>query len=53
MLSAPSPAAKAKDMAALQRALRKLNAQRAAIDATVDAAIRSTGAHASPPRLPG
>ena len=53
MLSAPSPAAKAKDAAALQRALRKLNAQRAAIDATVDHAITSLSVHASPPSLPG
>jgi hypothetical protein len=53
MLSASSPAAKARDAAALQRALRKLNAQRAAVDATVDHAIRSLSAHASPPSLPG
>ena len=53
MLAAPSPAAKAKDLAALQQALRKLNAQRAAVDATMQHAIRSLSAHASPPRLPG
>jgi hypothetical protein len=53
MLSASSPAARAKDSAALQQALRKLNAQRAAIDTTVNAAVRSLSAHASPPKLPG
>jgi hypothetical protein len=53
MLAAPNPQAKAKDMAALQQALRKLNAQRAAVDATIQAAITSLSAHASPPRLPG
>ena len=53
MLAAPNPTAKAKDMAALQQALRKLNAQRAAVDATIQAAIRSLSAHASPPSLPG
>ena len=53
MLAAPNPQAKAKDMAALQQALRKLNAQRAAVDATMESAIRSLSAHASPPSLPG
>lgn len=52
-LAAPNPKAKAKDMAALQQALRKLNAQRAAVDATMDSAIRAVSAHASPPTLPG
>ncbi len=53
MLSASSPAAKAKDMAALQQALRTLNAQRAAVDAPINAAIKALSAHASPPTLPG
>jgi len=53
LLTAPSPAAKAKDVAALQRALRKLDAQRAAVDATMESAIRSLSAHAAPPSLPG
>jgi hypothetical protein len=53
MLSASTPAAKAKDAATLQQALRKLNAQRAAVDATLDHAIRALSAHASPPNLPG
>jgi hypothetical protein len=33
--------------------LRKLNAQRATIDATIQAASKSLAAHASPPKLPG
>jgi hypothetical protein len=53
LLAAPSPQAKAKDTANLQRALRKLDAQRATIDATVQAASKSLSAHASPPKLPG
>jgi len=53
MLAAPNPQAKAKDAAALQHALRKLDAQRAAIDATIQTATRSLSAHASPPSLPG
>jgi hypothetical protein len=53
LMAAPNPQAKAKDMAALQQALRKLNAQRAAVDATIQAASRSLSAHASPPSLPG
>src|SRR5580658_2941996 len=48
-----APNLQAKDMAALQQALRKLNAQRAAIDATIQTAVRSTSAHTSPPSLPG
>ncbi len=53
MLTARGPGAKARDMAALQQALRKLNAQRAAVDATMDSAIKSLSAHAAPPSLPG
>ncbi len=53
LLAAPNQQAKAKDMATLQQALRKLNAQRAAVDATIDSAVRSLSAHASPPKLPG
>jgi hypothetical protein len=53
VLTASSPAAKAKDMAALQQALRKPNAQRADVDATMESAIRSLSAHAAPPSLPG
>jgi hypothetical protein len=53
LMAAPNPQAKAKDTANLQRALRKLNAQRAIIDATIQAASKSLSAHASPPKLPG
>jgi hypothetical protein len=53
LMAAPNPQAKTKDTANLQRALRKLNAQRATIDATIQAASRSLSAHASPPKLPG
>jgi hypothetical protein len=53
LLTAPNQQAKAKDTAALQQALRKLDAQRAKIDATIEAANRSLSAHASPPKLPG
>ena len=53
LMAAPNPQAKTKDTANLQRALRKLNAQRATIDATIQAASRSLAAHASPPKLPG
>ncbi|HUA31712.1 MAG TPA: hypothetical protein VMC03_22735 [Streptosporangiaceae bacterium] len=48
-----NPQAKAQDTAALQKAVRKLNAQRAAVDAIMNSAIRSLSAHASPPKLPG
>ena len=53
LMAAPDAQAKAKDTANLQRALRKLNAQRATIDATIQAASKSLSAHASPPKLPG
>jgi hypothetical protein len=47
------PQAKAADTAALQRALRTLDAQRASVDAIMNSAIRSLSAHASAPNLPG
>jgi hypothetical protein len=47
------PQAKAADTAALQKALRTLNAQRAAVDAIMNSANRSLSAHASLPKLPG
>jgi hypothetical protein len=53
LMAAPDPQAKAKDTANLQRALRKLDAQRATIDATIQAASKSLSAHVSPPKLPG
>jgi hypothetical protein len=48
-----NPQARAAGTAALQRALRTLNAQRASVDAIMNSAIRSLSAHASPPNLPG
>jgi hypothetical protein len=48
-----NPQAKAQDTATLQKAIRKLNSQRAAVDAIMNSAIRSLSAHASPPKLPG
>ena len=48
-----NPQAKATATAALQQAVRRLDAQRAAVDAIVNSANRSLSAHASPPNLPG
>jgi hypothetical protein len=53
VLSAPTPHAKAQANAALTRALRTMDAQRASVDAIMNSAIRSLSAHASPPSLPG
>jgi hypothetical protein len=52
VLAAHGTAAKAHAVAALQRSLRTLNAQRAAIDAIILSASRSLSAHVSPPYLP-
>jgi hypothetical protein len=40
-------------MAQLQQALKKLDAQRTAVDSVIGRAIRSLSMHASPPSLPG
>lgn len=53
VLAARSPQARASAQAALQRALRTLNAQRSAVDSIILSASRSLSAHASPPSLPG
>jgi hypothetical protein len=53
VLTAANPVAKSQAEAALSRALSKLAAQRSAVDAVMDAAIKSLAVHASPPRLPG
>jgi len=53
VLRAPDAQAKATDMAALQQALRRLDAQRAAVYAIIKAASTSLSAHATPPSLPG
>ena len=49
----PMPQAKASDTAALQQALRKLDAQRAKVDAIMESAITSLSAHAAPPKPAG
>ncbi len=53
VLRAGSAAARARYTAALRRDQRSLDAQRAAIDAILRAAIASVSAHAAPPSLPG
>jgi hypothetical protein len=53
ILTAPNPQAKAQDTAALQQALRKLNAQRSAVDAIMESANKSLSAHGTLPNLPG
>jgi hypothetical protein len=53
VLQAGTPAAKSSANAALQRALRTLDAQRSDIDAIIEHASTSVSAHASPPHLPG
>jgi hypothetical protein len=53
VLAARTPQARTTAQAALARALRKLNAERAATDAVINSAISSLSARAAPPRLPG
>jgi Tfp pilus assembly protein PilN len=53
ILTAPSAQAKAQDTAALQQALRKLDAQRAAVDKIMESANTSLSAHGTLPNLPG
>ncbi|HEV3287470.1 MAG TPA: hypothetical protein VG123_00605 [Streptosporangiaceae bacterium] len=53
VLQAPNAQAKASDTAALQQALRKLNAQRSAVDAIMESANKSLSAHGTLPNLPG
>jgi hypothetical protein len=53
VLQAPNAQVKAVDMAALQQALRTLDAKRSAVDAIMKSAITSLSAHAAPPNLPG
>jgi hypothetical protein len=53
VLQARTPAAKSTATAALQKALRTLNAQRATVDAIIEHASTSLSAHVSPPHLPG
>jgi len=53
VLRATSAPAITSAMTQLQNALKKLDAQRAAVDSVIDHAIRSLSMHASPPSLPG
>jgi hypothetical protein len=53
ILQAPSAQARAGDTAALQQALRTLDAQRAKVDKIMESAIASLSARATPPSLPG
>ena len=53
VLRAPNAQAKTSDTAALQQALRTLDAQRAKVDKIMESAIASLSAHATPPSLPG
>ena len=53
VLTAASPRAKSQAETALSHALSKLDAERSAVDAVMNAAIKSLAVHASPPRLPG
>ena len=53
VLAARTPQARHEAQVALTRALRKLNAQRAAADSVINSAISSLTVRAAPPRLPG
>jgi hypothetical protein len=53
VLAAPDAAARASALAALQRDLRTLNAQRAAVDSVISSASRSLSARVTPLPLPG
>jgi hypothetical protein len=53
VLTAPSAKARGQATAALQAAIRTLDAQRSAVDSIVAAANRSLNAHAAPLPLPG
>jgi hypothetical protein len=53
VLRAGNAPARGAAMTQLQQAIKKLDAQRAAVDSVIDHAIRSLSMHASPPSLPG
>jgi hypothetical protein len=53
VLRAGDARARSSALAALQLAIRKLDAQRAAVDSIMEHAITSLSAHAAPPALPG
>jgi hypothetical protein len=52
VLAADGPQARREAMSALNQAIRKLNAQRSAVDSVMESAIRVLSAHATPPNLP-
>jgi hypothetical protein len=53
LLAATTPAAKGSAQAALNQALRTLNAERTSVDIPMDTAIKSLAVRSTPPRLPG
>jgi hypothetical protein len=53
VLRARDARARSSAMAALQRAISRLDAQRAAVDSIIENASRSLSANAAPPALPG
>jgi hypothetical protein len=53
LLAATTPQARSRDQAALNDALRKLNAERALVDVPVKGALRTLALRSAPPRLPG
>jgi len=53
VLRASGARARSSAMAALQRAISRLDAQRAAVDSIIENASRSLSANAAPPALPG
>jgi hypothetical protein len=53
VLRARDAPARSSAMAALQRAISRLDAQRAAVDSIIENASRSLSANAAPPTLPG
>jgi len=53
VLRARDAPARSSAMAALQRAISRLDAQRAAVDSIIENASRSLSANAAPPALPG
>lgn len=53
LLTASTPAAKSRAQAALSQALVALDAQRKAVDAAIDKAIKALAMHSAPPQLPG
>lgn len=53
VLQAKTPAARASAQATLEKAVRKLDAERASVDSVMNHAIKSLAMKATPPKLPG